>query len=161
MQGMGTESMIGSCGEIRPTRDASRGPSWSWGEANANEMENATFWEALDGLVASHSTRIDRPRGTVQPCDPGLVYPIDYGYLEGTVSNDREGIDVCIGSLGAPLVTGVLCTVDISKEDAEIKLLVGCTPDEAGRALEVHSRGLQSAILIERPFQESRLPFYP
>jgi len=130
-------------------------------EANAGEMEYMTFWEALDRLVACHSIRIDRRRGTVQPSDPGLVYPMDYGYLEGTVSGDGEGIDVWIGSLGSSLVTGVLCTVDTNKEDAEIKLLVGCAPDEAKRALEVHNRGLQSAILVERPSQGSQSPCSP
>jgi len=119
-------------------------------------MENTTFWEALDRLVACHSTGIDRRRGTVQTSDPILLYSMDYEYLEGTVSSDCEGTDVWIGSFGSRLVTAVLCTVDTNKEDAEIKLLVGCAPDEAKRALEVHNRGLQSATLVERPPQVSQ-----
>lgn len=89
-------------------------------------MGNTTFWEALDMLVACHSIRIDRRRCTVLPSDPALVYRMDYGYLEGPVSGDSEGIDVWIGSLGGPLLTGVLCTVDTRKADAKIKFLVGC-----------------------------------
>jgi inorganic pyrophosphatase len=109
------------------------------------------FWQALDGLGASHSIHIDRPRGSVEPTEPDLIYPMDYGYLENTVSSDREGIDVWVGSLGSSVVTGVLCTIDARKADSEVKLLIGCTPDEARQALAIHNRGSQSALLLERP----------
>ena len=161
VRGMGAESMMGRA-ETSAPRGTQRGAKQVVGrEANAGEMENTTFWEALDRLVACHSIRIDRPRGTVQPSDPGLAYPMDYGYLEGTVSGDGEGIDVWIGSSGSRLVTGVLCTIDTYKADAEIKLLVGCAPDEAKRALETHNRGLQSAFLVERASQASQSPSSP
>lgn len=114
-------------------------------------MIDRPFWQALDALAVSHAIRIDRPRGSLKPSDPDLVYPMDYGYLEDTVSSDREGIDCWLGSLGSSVVTGVLCTVDARKADSEVKLLIGCTPDEARQALAIHNRGLQSAILVERP----------
>ncbi len=41
-------------------------------------------WTRLDGLVASRDVVIDRPKGTTHPRFPGLVYPLDYGYLKGT-----------------------------------------------------------------------------
>jgi inorganic pyrophosphatase len=114
-------------------------------------MDSIAFWEALDRLIASHSIHLDHPKGTAHPTEPSLVYPMDYGCLEGTVSSDGDGIDVWCGSLKPSLVTGVICTVDGKKADVELKLLVGCTPDEAAQALAIHNRGLQSALLLERP----------
>ena len=36
-------------------------------------------------------------------------------------------------------MTAVICTVDLGKRDAEIKLLLGCTPSEAQVILQVHN----------------------
>ena len=37
---------------------------------------------------------VDRPRGTQHPKWPNLIYPIDYGYLPGTIGGDGDPIDV-------------------------------------------------------------------
>ena len=70
---------------------------------------------------------IDSPKGGSHPHYPELVYPLDYGYLENTTSGDNAEIDVWIGSLETKTLTGILCTFDKLKRDAEIKLLIGCT----------------------------------
>jgi inorganic pyrophosphatase len=111
---------------------------------------NGSFWENLDRLVAASEVVIDRPAGSVHPRYPGLVYPYDYGYLEGASSSDGHGIDVWVGSLPVKAVTGVVLTVDTIKRDSEMKLLLGCTPAEAQVILAVHNTGPQSAILVER-----------
>lgn len=108
------------------------------------------FWAALDRLVAESTIRIDRPKGTAHPRYPEFVYPFDYGYLEGTRAGDGHGIDVWRGSLPADRVTGIVCTVTLFKRDSEIKLLLGCTPDEADTILAKHKTGTQSAILVRR-----------
>ena len=108
------------------------------------------FWRRLDRLVNSCKLKIDRPQGSSDAGHAGLVYPYDYGYLEGTQAGDGAGIDVWVGSLPARTVTAVVCTVDMKKRDAEVKILVGCTPQEAQEILKVHNYGLQSAILVER-----------
>jgi inorganic pyrophosphatase len=79
-----------------------------------------------------------------------LIYPHDYGYLENTQSGDGDGIDVWLGSLPEKTVTAVICTVDMEKRDAEVKILLGCTPQEAHEILETHNSGPQSGILLER-----------
>jgi inorganic pyrophosphatase len=58
------------------------------------------------------------------------VYPLDYGYLEGTMSGDGQGIDVWLGASGDRGVTGVLSTIDLPKRDIEVKVLLGCSPAE-------------------------------
>ncbi len=89
------------------------------------------FWSALDLLVETHSLVIDRPKGSHYPRYPETVYPLDYGYLAGTHSMDGSGMDVWVGSLQPRQVTGVALTLDLHKHDAEMKILLGCTPEEA------------------------------
>ncbi len=59
-----------------------------------------------------------------------MVYPLDYGYLQGTTTGDGSLIDVWLGSRGDTAVMAIACTVDLLKRDAELKLLLGCTEDE-------------------------------
>jgi inorganic pyrophosphatase len=47
-------------------------------------------------------------------------------------------------------VTGVICTVDLLKADAELKLLLGCTPDEMAAALAAHNSGAQAGLLLSQ-----------
>lgn len=108
------------------------------------------FWRRLDALVAASSITVDRPAGIAHPRYPELVYPLDYGYLEDTCAADGGGIDVWIGSLPERRVVAVICTVDTAKRDAEVKVLLGCTPDEARAALRVHNCGEQGGLLIWR-----------
>jgi inorganic pyrophosphatase len=113
--------------------------------------EGEGFWRGLDELVAACRLVIDRPRGTPHPRYPSLVYPLDYGYLQGTRAADGDGIDVWVGSLPERGVTAVVCTVDAEQRDAEVKILLGCTPQEARAVLAVHNRGAQVGVLLERP----------
>ena len=93
------------------------------------------FWEAADALVRECEVVVDRPGQ-----EPGMDY---YGYLAGTAAQDGEGVDVWLGSLQERRVTGVVLTIGagFAKREAELKLLVGCTADEAQRAVSSH-RGL-------------------
>lgn len=109
------------------------------------------IWQMLDELVAASEVMLDRPRGTPHPRYPDVIYPYDYGYLSGTRSGDGAGIDVWIGSLPEPSVTGLIFTVDLLKREAEIKLLLGCSTEEAEAIAALHTRGNQSALLIRRP----------
>jgi inorganic pyrophosphatase len=112
--------------------------------------ESNDFWLKLDKLVATSNLLINRPRGTSHPRYPSFIYPLDYGYLQGTRSADGCGIDVWIGSLSDRRVTALICTVDIEKRDSEIKILLDCTKGEAQDILNIHNTGSQSAILLVR-----------
>lgn len=105
----------------------------------------------LATLVSASRIVIDRPQGSAHPRMPTTIYPFDYGYLEGTVSGDGQGIDVWVGSLAKRDVTGVVCTVDTDKRDAEIKILLGCSRSEMVRVLSFHHQGGQAATLVEKP----------
>ncbi|MEH2090582.1 hypothetical protein [Nostoc sp.] len=111
---------------------------------------SADFWFKLDRLVALSNLKIDRPKGTSHPRYPSFVYPLDYGYLENTRSGDGADIDVWIGSLSSQKVTAVICSVDLEKRDAEIKILLGCTSEENQVILDIQNIGSQSAILLVR-----------
>jgi len=113
-------------------------------------MNTERFWLAIDTLVARHPIIIDRPRGSIHPRYPNIIYPLDYGYLEGTTSGDGCGIDIWRGSLAQFAATGLILTVDLKKKDSEMKLLLACTLEEQHIVLEFHQTGLQSALLVER-----------
>ncbi len=110
----------------------------------------AGFWNALADLVGSAAVKIDRPKGSCHPRYPEHVYPLDYGYLDGTIAADGSGIDVWVGSLPTREIAGVVCAVDTAKRDAEIKILLGCTPEEAAVVLRFHNEGSQSALFLPR-----------
>ena len=91
---------------------------------------DGNFWDELTKLAKTNKIVIDRPKGAPHPRYPELIYPLDYGYLEGTTAGDGDGIDVWFGSFESKTLTGILCTFDKIKRDAEIKLLIGCTKDD-------------------------------
>lgn len=109
------------------------------------------FWETLDRLVAASTVVIDRPGGRPHPRYPEAIYPLDYGYLKGTAGGDGDGIDLWRGSLPAPRLDAIFCTVDLHKKDAEIKLVLGCTPAEREAALAFHQSGNGAATVVLRP----------
>lgn len=118
-------------------------------------MQSEKFWQSMDALVRGDKIVIDRPRGTAHPRYPGFIYPYDYGYLNSTQAPDMSGIDVWIGSQPERGATAVLCTVDLIKHDAELKILWGCTAEEAHAILEIHNSRTQSAVLVEREHEEA------
>jgi inorganic pyrophosphatase len=109
------------------------------------------FWEFLEQLIASSEIVIDRPAGSRHPRFAEIVYPFDYGYLAGTSSADGDGMDVWRGSLAEKTLGAILVTVDLRKRDSEIKLLLGCTPQEIAAILDFHNKGEMRAELVLRP----------
>jgi coenzyme F420-0:L-glutamate ligase / coenzyme F420-1:gamma-L-glutamate ligase len=108
------------------------------------------FWDYLDRMVAEHPAKIDRRRGSAHPRYPELIYPLDYGYLDGTTSIDGGGLDIWIGSLEAHHLDAVALTVDLHKRDAEIKLLLGCTEVEKQIILDFLNGNSMRAWLVRR-----------
>lgn len=114
-------------------------------------MYNAKFWAALDKLAETSNIIIDRPKGSAHPRFTQYIYPLDYGYLEGTSSMDGEGIDLWLGSDPTRTLTAILCTVDLIKRDSEIKLLLGCTEEEIQTILEFHNQSeMMRGMLVRR-----------
>lgn len=93
-------------------------------------LQLSGLWESLEALITSSQLVIDRPRGSVHPVYADLIYPVDYGYLAGTLANDGGGIDIYVGSSPPAALCAVAYTVDLIKRDCETKLLYRCTDAE-------------------------------
>lgn len=111
---------------------------------------SARFFAALDELVRGCEIVVDRPKGQPHPRLPRVIYPLDYGYLSGTTGGDGGGIDVFVGTAGSGTVTGVLLTVDLAKGDAEMKVLVDCSPGEVetARAFTADTLGIGGHLVV-------------
>ena len=119
-----------------------------------------SFWKAMTELLTTSVIVIDRPKGSTHPRYEEAIYPLDYGYLENTTSSDGSGIDVWIGSLNSvidqgstKILTGILCTFDTLKRDAEIKLLIGCTKENIqviqGFHTEMHTLYIPNPMVVK------------
>ncbi len=109
------------------------------------------FWHALETVIASGTLVIDRPKGCHHPRYPHLVYPLDYGFVEGLSSPDGNPLDVWKGSKPGASVDAVLCVADLTKMDTEFKVLLSCTDQELRTIHEFQNTDKMSAILIRRP----------
>ena len=117
-----------------------------------HDTSPALFWAALDTLVSQSEIEIDRPKGSRHPRYPDFVYPVDYGYLKGTTAMDGGGIDVWQGSDPAGTIDAIMCIVDLTKRDSEIKILIGCTEEEKMTVYRVHNdTQFMKGVLIRRP----------
>jgi inorganic pyrophosphatase len=121
-------------------------------------MNDHDFWSRLASFVSRGPVVVDRPKGSRHPRIPGLIYPLDYGYLKGLRSGDGHGVDVWIGSLKRQVITGVVCTVDAGKRDTEVKILLGCTRAEQRRILSLHNWGDQRAVLVRPAAARTTVP---
>jgi coenzyme F420-0:L-glutamate ligase / coenzyme F420-1:gamma-L-glutamate ligase len=119
--------------------------------------ECTEFWGYVDQLVNEHPAIVDRAKGSSHPRHPDLIYPLDYGYLEGTSSMDGDGIDLWIGSGGIQKPQAILLTIDLGKKDLEIKLILGCTEDEIQSILDFLNGNSMRAMLIKRDWDVREL----
>lgn len=112
-------------------------------------MAGIEFWRSFDTLLAEHEIIVDRPKGSRHPHHLEMIYPFDYGYLESTSAGDKAEIDLWLGASGNRTLTGILCTLDSIKKDAEIKLLLGCSEEDVDTIISFHS--WMSTLYIPRP----------
>lgn len=94
-----------------------------------SDWKDRVDWPAWEALIRSNGVTIDRPRHSIHPVHDEIVYPIDYGFVNGTESSDGEEIDIFVGTADSGLV-GAIWTTDHRKGDQECKFLIDCTPEE-------------------------------
>jgi inorganic pyrophosphatase len=94
------------------------------------DLVTAEFpWLEWEGLISAKGVEIDRPIGSSHPRFADIVYPIDYGFVPGTIGSDGEPVDVFVGTAETGLV-GAILTTDYRRGDREVKLLLDCSPEE-------------------------------
>lgn len=108
-------------------------------------------WTAWAQCLDTQGITIDRPAHSTHPEYPSVIYPLDYGFIPGTVGSDGEPVDVFVGSASSGLV-GLLLTHDHRQEDREVKLLYACTPPEVYTAhgFVNYDRSLLEGVLVLR-----------
>lgn len=69
---------------------------------------------------------MDRPLGSRHPRNPGMIYPVNYGYIEGTMAPDGAEQDAYVLGMNVPLqsFTGELVAVIHRNDDVEEKWIV-------------------------------------
>lgn len=95
--------------------------------------------------------KIDRPYNSVHPKHEDMIYPVNYGYIEGTVSGDGDEIDAYIIGVHEPLETfkGVVIGIVKRADDNEEKLVV------AGRYCFTKEEVLSSIDFTEKYFEST------
>ena len=68
----------------------------------------------------------DRPYGSFHPHLPDVLYPVNYGYIEGTIAADGEAQDAYILGINEPVkeFTGEVIGIVHREDDVETKLVV-------------------------------------
>lgn len=113
-------------------------------------------WAAWEGLLAANGVVIERPYRSAHPAFPEIVYPIDYGFVPGTLGADGHEVDVFVGTAPRTLV-GTMITVDHRRRDTEFKLLYGCTPEEiylVNGFLNFDRALMEGLLVLRRPMRE-------
>lgn len=77
----------------------------------------------ISSLGKSYEIKIDRPVGAEHPKHAGLIYPINYGYVEGLLAGDGEEQDVYVLGSSEPVseYSGVIVAVINRSNDNEDK----------------------------------------
>lgn len=81
----------------------------------------------MDRIIGSYvKGTIDRPLGSVHPDYPDMVYPINYGYVDGVIAGDGEEQDVYVLGTDEPLKSfeGKVIAIYHRTNDKEDKWIV-------------------------------------
>ena len=116
------------------------------------------FQSTLDAYLGKTvQIKIDRPIGSVHPQYPEMIYPINYGYIPGTQSDDGEEVDVYLLGVDTPVeeYTAKIIAVVYRKDDKEQKLVAA--PEE----MHFHASQIQRAIRFQEQYFRSQLKLDP
>ena len=107
-------------------------------------------------FIGNHVTvTVDRPLGSRHPKHPDMIYPVNYGYIEGLHAPDGEEQDVYILGVNEPIekFEGIVIAVIHRKDDVEDKLVaapVGMkfTKSEIAAAVEFTEKYFDSEVIL-------------
>ena len=94
---------------------------------------------------------IDRPMGSCHPKYPDMVYPINYGYVEGIIAPDGEEQDAYILGVDEPVKTfeGEIIAVIHRRDDVEDKWVV------APRGMKYSKECIEKAVEFQEKYFDS------
>ncbi len=99
---------------------------------------------------------VDRPMGSAHPEYPELIYPVNYGYVEGIPAPDGEEQDAYILGVDLPLprFTGELIAILHRADDCEEKWVVApaglCfTPEEILTAVSFQEHFFHTTVMTD------------
>ena len=99
---------------------------------------------------------VDRPLGSAHPDYPEMIYPLNYGYIEGIMAPDGEEQDAYILGIQEPVqqFTGRIIAIVRRADDVEEKWVV-CpgnqtyTKQEIAELIRFQEQYFQSEIITE------------
>jgi inorganic pyrophosphatase len=99
------------------------------------------------------TVEIDRPLGSAHPKHPHIIYPVNYGFIPGTVSGDGEPLDAYILGIDEELAefTGVVHAIIHRLDEDDDKLIVA--PEE----LELTDDDIIEATHFQEQYFESEI----
>jgi len=108
------------------------------------------IWERIEKIIDENGFIIDRPAGKNHPKYQNMVYPLDYGYISDTDSQDGNCIDLWKGKAENIGVTAIGVTVDSVKNDSEIKVFYNCDDEDMEIVHEFMNCDCMSMLIIKR-----------
>ena len=99
---------------------------------------------------------VDRPLGSVHPKHKTIVYPINYGYIEGILGCDGEEQDAYLLGVDTPVdrYEGIVIAILHRKNDCEDKWVVApegmyFTKEQISEAVDFQEKYFKSEIIIK------------
>lgn len=120
-------------------------------------VHKEAFRPDYSGIIGRQvDCKIDRPLGTAHPRTPSLVYPINYGYIEGIIAGDGAEQDIYLLGVDKPVkeYSGRIIAVYHRLNDAEDKWIVAAdgktfTAEEIMKAIEFQERFYDGELYME------------
>lgn len=94
---------------------------------------------------------MDRPIGTEHPKHPGLLYPINYGYIPGVLGGDGEELDVYVLGIDTPVKECTVMVIGIAhrENDVEDKLIA------APEGMSFNEKQMADAIRFQEQYYKT------
>lgn len=100
--------------------------------------------------------KIDRPIGSIHPKHPGLIYPINYGYIPNVFGGDGEELDVYLLGIDVPIqeCTARIIGIVHRHNDVEDKLVA------APEGLKFDKNKNSEAVHFQEQYYENEIEIY-